>query len=288
MIKHSLLSIAAAVLSCTSAQSAWALEVPHTCGEDPHIQCARFNEEQVYRVSTMPGRAVMLVLEPGEKVIDNGAGIGDAKAWNLSGNDQAMMFKPSAVHPDTNLMIVTDRRRYTLSLVSVSAGQPTTWVLQFSYPDSTAKLAALNARRQAAVAAALATGQFAATGSQSGEAGVLNTAYSMRGNLELAPTAAWDDGRFTYFRYATSRDLPKVFTILADGSEATANFHMEGGTIVVHETSKAFVIRYGQAVLGIRNDAYTPDGRYNASGSSIPGSARITRDQLSGEVSNAK
>jgi len=63
---------------------------------------------------------------------------------------------------------------------------------------------------------------------------------------------------------------------------------MEGGTIIVHETSKAFVIRYGQAVLGIRNDAYTPDGRYNASGSSIPGSARITRDQLSGEVSNAK
>ena len=33
---------------------------------------------------------------------------------------------------------------------------------------------------------------------------------------------------------------------------------MEGDTVVVHEVSKSFVIRYGQSVLGIRNDGYSP------------------------------
>jgi type IV secretion system protein VirB9 len=46
----------------------------------------------------------------------------------------------------------------------------------------------------------------------------------------------------------------------------------------VHEVSKSFVIRYGQSVLDIRNDGYSPDGHYNRAGSSVPGSARIARD----------
>jgi type IV secretion system protein VirB9 len=170
-------------------------------------------------------------------------------------------------------MLVTNRRRYTFSLVSVSRGQPTTWVLRFEYPDTLAKNATAAARRQAAVVAALNSGQSVSVASPAA-----NTAYFMRGNLELAPTAAWDDGRFTYFRYATSRDLPKVFMILTDGSEATANFHMEGDTIVVHATARQFVIRYGDAVLGVRNDGYAPDGRYDATGSSVPGAVRLQRE----------
>src|SRR5258708_28095592 len=39
--------------------------------------------------------------------------------------------------------------------------------------------------------------------------------------LFRSPTALWDDGRFTYFKYATARDLPTIFTQLPDGGEAT-------------------------------------------------------------------
>ena len=258
-------------VSCVIS-SAWALETPRSCGADPHIQCARFDEDQVYRVATMPGRAVLIQLEPGETLMDKGAGIGDAKAWAMSATGNWVMLKPRASQPDTNLMLVTNRRRYTFSLVSVSRGQPTTWVLRFEYPDTLAKNATAAARRQAAVVAASNSGQSVSVASPAA-----NTAYFMRGNLELAPTAAWDDGRFTYFRYTTSRDLPKVFMILADGSEATANFHMEGDTIVVHATARQFVIRYGDAVLGVRNDGYAPDGRYDATGSSVPGAVRLQR-----------
>jgi type IV secretion system protein VirB9 len=271
---------------------AHALETPRSCGSDPHIQCATYDPDQAYRVATMPGRAVMIQFEPGEHIINSGEGIGDGKAWHIAINDSGALLKPGAAQPETNLLLVTNRRTYPLSLVDVSAAQPATWILRFNYPDTRAKAATAQQRRQDAVNAALG-GQQAngpaippsiansvggAKAAPLASIPAANIQYMMRGDRALAPTALWDDGRFTYFKYATARDLPTIFTKLPDGGEATANFHMEGDTVVVHEVSKSFVIRYGQSVLGIRNDGYAPDGHYNRAGSSVPGSARIQRD----------
>ena len=275
-----------------SVSPARALETPHSCGSDPHIQCATYDPDQAYRVSTMAGRLVMIQFEPGEHIINSGEGIGDAKAWHVAINDSGAMLKPGALQPETNLVLVTNRRSYSLSLVDVSAAQPATWMLRFDYPDTRAKAATAQQRRLETVSAALggqrANGPAipASIANSVGAANAVpvvstpaaNTQYMMRGDRALAPTALWDDGRFTYFKYATARDLPTIFTKLPDGGEATANFHMEGDTVVVHEVSKSFVIRYGQSVLGIRNDGYSPDGHYNRAGSSVPGSARIERD----------
>lgn len=237
----------------------------------------------------MPGRAVMIQFEPGEHIINSGEGIGDGKAWHVAINDSGAMLKPGAPQPETNLLLVTNRRTYPLSLVNVSAAQPATWILRFDYPDTRARAASAQLRRQQAVSAALGSQQAngpaipasivgAATSTPAASVPAANIQYMMRGDRALAPTALWDDGRFTYFKYATARDLPTIFTKLPDGGEATANFHMEGDTVVVHEVSKSFVIRYGQSALDIRNDGYSPDGHYNRAGSSVPGSARIARD----------
>lgn len=275
-----------------AASRAQALEVPRSCGEDAHIQCATYSPDQVYRVATMPGRVVMVQFEPGEHILKDGGGIGDARAWHVSVNDSGAMLKPGALQPETNLVLVTNRRTYSLSLTDVSGSQPATWILRFDYPDTDTKVATARLRRQEAVSAALAgqtgNGPAVPTGISPGgpanavavpaaQATTANMQYMMRGDRALAPTALWDDGRFTYFKYATARDLPTIFTKLPDGSEATANFHMEGDTVVVHEVSRQFVIRYGQSVLGIRNDGYSPDGHYNRTASSMPGTARIER-----------
>jgi type IV secretion system protein VirB9 len=283
---------AIATVMAASVSPARALETPHSCGSDPHIQCATYDPDQAYRVSTMAGRVVMIQFEPGEHIINSGEGIGDGKAWHVAINDSGALLKPGALQPETNLVLVTNRRTYSLSLVDVSAAQPATWMLRFDYPDTRAKAATAQQRRLDAVSAALggqrangpaipasiANSVGAARTAPLASTSVANTQYMMRGDRALAPTALWDDGRFTYFKYATARDLPTIFTTLPDGGEATANFHMEGDTVVVHEVSKSFVIRYGQSVLGIRNDGYSPDGHYNRAGSSVPGSARIERD----------
>ncbi|WP_233860030.1 TrbG/VirB9 family P-type conjugative transfer protein [Paraburkholderia sp. HD33-4] len=298
---HSVFALATVLVGATPA---FALETPHSCGGDQHVQCATYDPDQSYRVATAAGNAVFIQFEPGEHVIDNGAGMGDRKAWSLGMNDSGAMLKPQALQPQTNFLIVTNRRVYAISLADATAAQPATWILRFDYPDTRAKAGAAQLRREQEVTAALGAashgpmprepipgGGAASMASLQavGNPGVppqapagatanaSNMQYMMRGDRVLAPILLWDDGRFTYFKYSTTRDLPTIFAKLPDGSEATANYHMEGDTVVVHEVSKAFVIRYGQSVLGIRNDSYSPDGRYDASGSSLPGTARLTR-----------
>ncbi|WP_321899467.1 TrbG/VirB9 family P-type conjugative transfer protein [Paraburkholderia heleia] len=291
-------SVAALALVVTAP--VLAVETPRSCGGDPHVQCATYDPDQSYRVATAAGNAVFIQFEHGEHVIDNGAGMGDKKAWSLGMNDSGALLKPQALQPQTNFLIVTNRRVYAILLADATPAQPATWILRFDYPDTRAKASAAQLRREHEVTAALgaeshgpmprepvSAGGAAPTASLQVVdnprapavvgASASNMQYMMRGDRALAPTLLWDDGRFTYFKYSTTRDLPTIFTKLPDGSEATANYHMEGDTVVVHEVSKEFVIRYGQSVLGIRNDGYSPDGRYDASGSSLPGTARLTR-----------
>ncbi|SMG61561.1 TrbG/VirB9 family P-type conjugative transfer protein [Paraburkholderia susongensis] len=259
------------VALAVAASPAVAHVIPGPCGTDEHIQCAIYDQNEVYEVATASGKAAMIQLEPGEFIEDKGAGMGDGKAWDAGSNKNWILIKPTQVRPDTNLMIATNRRTYTFSLVTAKRGQPTTWVLRFDYPDTRAKEAA-DAAKKRTLADSIGKSASALSLHR-------NDAYSKRGDDALAPTAVWDDGLFTYFRYATGRDLPRIFTILPDGAEALANYHMDGDTVVVHEVSSQFVIRLGNSVMGIRNDGYSPDGMYNAGGSTVPGMVRITKEQ---------
>jgi len=95
----------------------------------------------------------------------------------------------------------------------------------------------------------------------------------------LAPTEIYDDGRFTYFRYDNAKDLPAVFRVNADGSEAAVNSHVEGDTLIVHETAEKFVLRLNNTVLGIENRSYNPQGKFNLTGSTQSRTVRMKKDK---------
>jgi type IV secretion system protein VirB9 len=38
------------------------------------------------------------------------------------------------------------------------------------------------------------------------------------------------------------------------------------------------MLRLGRSVLGVRNNGYTPDGRFNNTGTTVPGTVRITKE----------
>jgi type IV secretion system protein VirB9 len=263
-------AIVCALLSLCGSASA--MIIPGACSTDEHVQCAVYDTNEVYQVATTAGRATMIQFEQGEFVEQKGAGMGDGKAWTASTTKNWILLKPEQVKPDTNFLIMTNRRRYVLSLVTASKHDPATWALSFNYPDTQAKLFEAKVKKEAAAVAVLQGKPVASNGSR-------NEAYSMRGDTQLAPTSLWDDGTFTYFQYDTGRDLPRVYAKLQDGSEALANYHMDGDTLVVHETAQEFVIRQGKLVLGIRNDAYAPDGHYNRTGTTVPDQVRILKEK---------
>lgn len=267
---------ASAAALCIPSAAGWAFSTPRPCGSDLHVQCAIYDRNEVYQVATTRGKTVLLQFEDGESVADNGVGVGgEPKAWAGGMGANWFFLQPNRANADTNLVIVTNRRTYTLALVTAAKDTPATWVLRFSYPEAQAKAE----REQASKAQ-----RNKALGAQAAQnAEPRNEAYLMRGDEALAPTALWDDSRFTYFRYASGRDLPRLFQVLPDGSEAQSNFHMEGDTVVVHAVAKAFVIRLGNAVLAIRNDGFADDvGQYNAAGTTVPGVVRVTKESNEG------
>ncbi|WP_456809587.1 TrbG/VirB9 family P-type conjugative transfer protein [Cupriavidus sp. CP313] len=267
MSKSVLLALALGTAAATAPVHA--LQRPNPCGTDERVRCGYYDANEVYLIQTRPGNATMIQFEEGEAIQDNSVGLGDAKAWKVGAGGNWILLKPTVVDPDTNLLVVTNRRRYTFQLATAPKGTAATWSLSFDYPDTRARLAGDAQKR-----ASLAAQARAAAGDVSTRR---NQNYMMRGDAALAPTAMWDDGRFTYLRYATSRDLPVVFRLQPDGSEALTNTHMDGDTVVVHETAAQLVLRLGQAVLGIRNDGYTPDGQYNTAGTPVPGAVRVLK-----------
>lgn len=259
---------AIAAMLLAQARPSAAQVVPGPCGSDPHIACAIYDPTESYQITYRPGEATVIVFEKGEKL--DGTGMGDGKAWTVGPAGNGFFFKPKAPKAATNLILLTNKRRYVLKLIPVERHEQAIWSLDFAYPDTRAKADAAAAVRSAEARALL---------SQSGNpVGPRNADYDMRGDTALAPTALWDDGRFTYFEFKTSRDLPQIYRVLEDGTEALVNpDDMRGPVLVVHDTAKRFNLRVGDAVLGIRNNAYQPDGKLNPVATTIPGTVRLVK-----------
>ena len=107
-----------------------------------------------------------------------------------------------------------------------------------------------------------------------------NWAYSMEvvpGSDEIAPALLFDDGRFTYFAFPPNRDIPAIFYLSPVGEETRLNVHMEKEFAVVERMGRRFVLRLGQAVVGVWNEAYERDGIPPANGVTVSGVSRVLR-----------
>ena len=109
---------------------------------------------------------------------------------------------------------------------------------------------------------------------------VVNPNYSIAegaGSHDIVPSLVFDDGRFTYLRFAANREVPAVFHVLGDGSEALVNVRMEGDLLVVDRISRQLTLRAGLAVVGLWNEAFDPDGAAPKEGTTVSGVARSLR-----------
>lgn len=247
--------------------------IPAGSSRDSRIQTAVYHNNQVYHIRGQVGRAVLVQLEDGETLSGESSalGMGDSDAWKVAVKGNNIIFKPTVLKPATNMLIVTNKRTYafTLSLTSDHKKQAPTYILRFTYPDTIASKQIEEMARNRKVASLF---------NQSSDTALLrNENYWGYGDKGLAPTAMWDNGLFTYLRFNNNKDLPTIYRVAADGTEALVNSHIEKDTIVVHETAPRFVLRLGRSVLGINNRGYDAVGKFNRTGTSSTDSVRIVK-----------
>jgi type IV secretion system protein VirB9 len=242
---------------------------------DSRVRQIVYASDAVVRIEAQRGFATHIALDPHEQI--QVVAPGDRDGWQVVANkgDHDVYLKPQLAAHDSNLEIRTDRRSYSFDLVVLPlkakfGNGDEMYRVSFVYPDE------VKAQTHAETDATLVAQRLAQSPV------VRNTRYSMQVMPhadDIAPTAAWDDGRFTYIRIPNNRRIPAIFRVADDGTESVVDRHMESDTIVVHEVAKRFVLRLGDEVVGIWNDAYDMDGVPPRDGTTVSGVKRVLRSR---------
>lgn len=256
--------------------SAYSLSAHSSVEPDSRIRTEVYSNQKVYEIDAAVGRASLIQLEEDESLVISPSsvlGIGDSAAWSLGVRGNNLVLKPTQSFPRTNLIVVTNKRTYAIELKKTDEKVKATYILRFTYPDTeAAKLAAANAAEAKRVALEAAKKAVKTK---------INTEYSWRGtNKLLAPTAAFDDGRFTKLIYDHAGELPVFYKILPDGSESLLNFNIDENdrsVVVLHEVIRSIRVRLNNEVIEITNENYKLPA-LNRTGTTEHGISRITKD----------
>ncbi|WP_320201752.1 P-type conjugative transfer protein VirB9 (plasmid) [Agrobacterium sp. rho-13.3] len=279
--------VLAAVMAFAMTGTAFAVDVPTGSRYDARIQYVNYNAGDVVLVRTLPGLGSRIVFAPGEQVVSGASGF--TEGWEFKAAGNMLFIKPKSVkisdtevlRPEsgkwnTNLMVTTTLRIYDFDLQLLpgdSSGEPAknqaaAYRVEFRYPGEERAKAEAEARTREV------------DNRLSAKASPVNWHYTMQVGKKssgIAPSLAYDDGRFTYIRFPGNRDFPTVYIVADDGSESIIDTHVDPAAtdiLVVHRVAKSLVLRLGQSVVGIYNERFDPQGRPAEDGTTVPGVKR--------------
>ena len=194
--------------------------IPRGGPNDRRVRIATYQEGQVYRLSVSLTHVTTIEFGTGESVRSIIAG--DTEGFEIDGvpGGRAFAIKPLARGVHTNVTVYTSRRSYYFNVSEVSS--PTFYVVQFRYPEDNRRPA--NAIAQAAP----------------------NYNYGASARTEFTPTRVWDDGTFTYFRFARNAPVPAIFRYANGGERAVNSTALEDGVIRVSGVNRQWVLRLGE------------------------------------------
>ncbi len=285
--------------ACGLVITAWAASTASAADNqagDPRLREVLYDSRVVVTVPVKRGVVTLVQLGADESITEVAAGLGGdctktEAAWCVAaqpgGRTLFVKAKSTASAPN-NLAVVTDLRTHSFRFVVLADNDPKMPVYRLAIkPPATrpAPQTRITLRDTAplmalpAVPAPPSASEVIAQRLQA-KAKVRNTNYSIaegRGSEDIVPTLVFDDGRFTYFRFPGNREVPAVFHVLGDGSEALVNARMEDDLLVVDRVSRRLMLRSGSAVVGVWNEAFDLDGAPPSDGTTVPGVQRAFR-----------
>jgi type IV secretion system protein VirB9 len=289
-----------ALMAVTWATAAFCADIPQPSGFDARVRYVDYRKDDVTVVYVRRGSVTRIVLADDERIAAAATGFladcsKDSAEWCVRadvGSNQ-IWVKPRDGATYNNLELNTSKHDYSFEfrMLSDVKGAPVAnarlqnepmFRVIFRYPGDNALAA-----DQAGVLqtdASIVNHRVATA-----KPVMRNTHYTMqvlKGGQDIAPSLVFDDGRFTYFRFANNREIPTIFFISPNGEEARINFAMEGDLAVVQRMGRRFVLRLGKAVVGVWNEDFDPDGVPPAQGTTVNGVDRTLRVDPTGSGSN--
>jgi type IV secretion system protein VirB9 len=273
---------------------------PADPGPDPRLKEVWYDPQAVVTLPVKHGVVTHVVLDAGEAITDVGSGFGadcsKAEAsWCIAfqAGGRHLFVKPkTTAHEPNNLAVVTDQRVHAFRFVVLADGDARLPVYRLTVrvPPVPTPAAIAVATPHAALVAPSTMASLAATvpaakqqlvnGRLIAAPQVVNQAYSIaegKNGQDIVPTLVFDDGRFTYFRFPNNREVPAVFQVLGDDSEAMLNARMEGDLLVVDRVTRRLMLRAGSAAVGVWNEAFDIDGIPPTGATTVVGVKRLLK-----------
>lgn len=248
----------------------FALDKPSGSRADNRIQYTTYKDNDVVLVRAAVGRATHIVLAPDERILEMVAG--NSEGWQVVDRRNNIYFKPKLDEADTNLLLTTNKRAYSFELRVVPADKAPTYRLIFKYPQDDALRSAAEAEKR------FVSGSLKEIPSMYAEH--INANYTMqqgKNSDSFKPVAAFDDGTFTYIKFPSGKDIPNVFRLMENGTEAIINSTVQDDFVILEGVYKTMMIRANNAVIGLYNEHYIDGGKGTGTATASPTVERVIK-----------
>jgi type IV secretion system protein VirB9 len=243
--------------------------IPPRGSIDPRVRTVTYDADDVVKLHGYVGYQIHIEWAPGEEFVNLGAG--DVGGFDVGTEGNHFFIKPKQEHVSTNVTVLTNRRTYhfdytvTKPPARVTPASDVVYSIRFVYPQDDARRVAGDSERRKVDA------RLAQAASRP-----RNTDYWYCGTPSLQPSSAYDDGVQTRLKFPARADFPAIFVKNDDNSESLLNFNVDSDEVVIHRVARRFVLRRGQLVGCIVNQAFEGGGERLKSNTTAPGVQRQT------------
>ena len=210
---------------------------PRGGSTDARIRTAVYDADQVYTIETDLLHSTTITLGPGERFA--AVVVGDTESFQVDPIPElghVLTIKPHVAGAATNMTVVTDARTYNFHLRE-GRSSAQFFEVRFAYPGGGSRAAA---------------GDDGSKLPAASTARAANTDYAAAGVADFRPTAVWDDGRHTYFRFAETARQPAIFKVDARGRERSVNWTQLGDVVRVRGVSRDWTLRIDDEAVCVR------------------------------------
>ena len=233
--------IAALILFCAPVK---AVQDSVPLSTDFRIRVVPYNQNEVFKFMGHFGYQSTIEFAPDEDI--KTVSIGDSTAWQVVPNGNRLFLKPISPNPQTNMMVVTNKRSYNFELHGKETenmqDKDMIFVFRFIYPGET-DVSFMDKNKIPNPAIDLNPGKY-------------NQKYTLSGSERISPIRIFDDGEFTFFQFKDiNADIPAFFMVDSEGREAIINYRTVGDYIVIERVTSQFTLRDGRDVVCVFNEA---------------------------------
>ncbi|MBM7070731.1 P-type conjugative transfer protein VirB9 [Shewanella sp. 202IG2-18] len=242
----------------------FALETPHYGKLDKRVRHINYQAEQVVKLVGHYGFATDIAFAQGETIKQ--IAVGDSEAWSVTPVANHIFIKPKAEKAITNMTVLTSQRIYNFELSAH-------WSQHGAHPHPNDMMFAIDFRYPALAQQHKQQAKLKHQLNSESVPQVVNQNYFYKGNRNIVPIQAFDDGRFSYLTFNRKQDLPAIYIINADNSESLVNTHVDPNypdTVIVERVVRQIVLRQGNTLACVFNQSFQQQEPAQYQTSNIP------------------